>query len=70
MVFVEVDESKLGDTKEALFQNLRRVDAIRYRVRAEGVMTRISPLEKKETLRIGKEALKKVLISMPMVPCF
>lgn len=59
MVFVEVDESKLGDTKEALFQNLRRVDAIRYRVRAEGVMTRISPLEKKETLRIGKEALKK-----------
>ena len=59
MVFVEVDESKLGGTKEALFQNLRRVDAIRYRVRAEGVMTRISPLEKKETLRIGKEALRK-----------
>ena len=59
MVFVEVDEKKLGDTKEALFQNLRRVDAIRYRVRAEGVMVRISPLEKKETLRIGKEALKK-----------
>lgn len=54
-----VDENGIGKTKEQLFQALQRLDYIRYHLFPEGVQLRISPLLRREEIRISKEAYQK-----------
>ncbi len=58
IVIAEVDDSKMGEGN-AIYQNIRKVDYVRYHLEPKGAMFRISPMSKKESVRISKSALKE-----------
>ncbi len=58
LAFVLVDEAELGEGKDA-YQNIRKIEYARYRVNPEGYMVRISAMNHKEAVRVGKQALQK-----------
>ena len=53
------DESE--ETEQELYRRLRQIDYVRYHVHPEGYMSRISPVEHREPVRIGKKARKQGL---------
>lgn len=60
IVLINYDDSNLKSTN-SLYQKLRKIDYARYHVLPEGVMIRISSLNKKESLRVSKRAIKNNL---------
>lgn len=49
------------ETEQELYRRLRQIDYVRYHVHPEGYMSRISPVEHREPVRIGKKAWKRGL---------
>lgn len=60
IAFVRVDEDTLGEG-EKLYSAIRNLEFTRYHFFPEGFMLRISASRGKESVRVGKDALKKGL---------
>lgn len=60
IALVRVREDTLGEG-QALYQAIRGLEYTRYHFYPEGFMMRVSAARQKETVRIGKDALKKGL---------
>lgn len=61
IALLKVDDDKLGKNTNEIYQSLRKLDYVRYHVSLKGTMVRISPLSKRESIRISKDAIKKGL---------
>lgn len=52
-----VDDSEIGEG-EILFKTIKNIDYTRYHVNPEGFMMRVSAAQKRESVRISKDAIK------------
>lgn len=59
IALVRVGEDTLGEGKK-LYRAIRNLEYTRYHFYPEGFMLRVSSSKRRESVRIGKEALKKV----------
>lgn len=57
IVICLIDEEKIGEGN-TLYQNLRKIDYVRYHVNPQGYMMRISSFNQKECVRLSKKAIK------------
>lgn len=57
IVICLIDEEKIGEGN-TLYQNLRKIDYVRYHVNPQGYMMRISSFNQKECVRLSKNAIK------------
>lgn len=60
LTFVKVNDELMGQGEE-LYQNVMKLDYIRYRLNPEGYMMRISTFDHRECVRVSKNALKNGL---------
>lgn len=57
IALVRVDDSKMG-SGNALYNAIRKLEYVRYHFYPEGYMMRISASQKKESVRVSKEAVR------------
>lgn len=60
ITIVRVKDKSLGEGNR-LYNEIRKIEYVKYQINPEGYMTRISASNKSEPVRVGKEALKEGL---------
>ena len=60
LALLRVREQEMGEGSR-FYQTIRKIEYTRYHVSPEGFMMRISPMNHRESVRVGKQALKKGL---------